>query len=143
MSPQMLSRDYIIAYAASWPEIQKHSMPESVQVPQTIRAEGLEIARVLYDFVNREAIPGTGIDAGHCWRGFAALVRRLSPRNAELLAGRDRLQSQIDAWHRQHSGAGFDRTRYREFLAEIGYLVPGQGAFRISTENVDAEIATI
>jgi malate synthase len=108
-----------------------------------IRAEGLEIAQVLYDFVNRETIPGTGIDAGHFWRGFAALVRRLSPRNAELLAKRDRLQSQIDAWHRQNPGAGFDPARYREFLAEIGYLVPEQGAFRISTENVDAEIAAI
>ncbi|MGD0493244.1 MAG: malate synthase G [Steroidobacteraceae bacterium] len=118
-------------------------MPESVQVPQTIRAEGLEIARDLYDFVNHEAIPGTGVDAGNFWRGFAALVRRLSPRNAELLAKRDKLQSQIDGWHRQNPGAAFDRARYREFLADIGYLVTEQGPFRISTENVDAEIATI
>jgi malate synthase len=118
-------------------------MQKSVQVTQTIRAEGLEIDRILYDFVNREAIPGSGLDAEHFWRGFAALVRRLSPRNAELLAKRDRLQSQIDAWHRQNPGAGFDRVRYREYLVDIGYLAPEQGPFSISTENVDAEIATI
>jgi malate synthase len=118
-------------------------MPQTVQLPPSIRAEGLEIDRVLYDFVDHEAIPGTGIDAGRFWRGFAALVRRLSPRNAELLAKRDRLQSQIDGWHRQNPGAGFDRAGYRDYLAAIGYIVPEQGPFRISTQNVDAEIATI
>jgi malate synthase len=125
------------------PKIQKRSMPQPIQASQTIRVAGLEIHRVLHDFVNDEAIPGTGLEAGDFWHGFASLVRRLSPRNAELLAARDRLQALIDAWHRRHAGAGFDRARYRDYLAEIGYLVPEGGPFRISTENVDAEIATI
>ena len=108
-----------------------------------IRIEDLEIHPVLYGFVNEEAIPGTGLEAGDFWRGFASLVRRLSPENAALLARRDRLQSEIDAWHRGHPGAGFDRARYREYLGEIGYLVREGEPFRISTENVDAEIACV
>ena len=104
MSPQILSGDYIIAHAASWPEDPEASMPQPIQASQTIRVEGLEVHRVLHDFVNDEAIPGTGIEAGDFWRGFASLVRRLSPRNAELLAERDRLQAQIDAWHRRNRG---------------------------------------
>lgn len=125
------------------PKIQKRAMPQPIQASQKIQVEGLEIHRVLHRFVNDEAIPGSGLEADDFWRGFASLVRRLSPRNAELLAKRDRLQSQIDAWHRRHAGAGFDRVRYREYLAKIGYLVPEGDPFRISTENVDAEIAAI
>ncbi|HEX4153487.1 MAG TPA: malate synthase G [Steroidobacteraceae bacterium] len=118
-------------------------MPPSIRSPERIRVAGVEIDAALHDFVNHEAIPGTGIAAGSFWRGFASMVGRLSGRNAELLAERDRLQSQIDAWHRQNPGAGFDRGRYREFLQQIGYLVPGRGPFRVSTQNVDAEIAVI
>jgi malate synthase len=118
-------------------------MPPPTDKPPRIGVDDLQVDRVLHDFVSREAIPGTGIEAGHFWRGFASLVRRLSPRNAELLEKRDRLQSQIDAWHRRNPGGGFDPVRYREYLQEIGYLVPDRGPFRISTQNVDAEIATI
>ena len=118
-------------------------MPHPTEAPQRIRVDDLEVDRLLHDFVVREAIPGTGVDAGHFWRGFASLVRRLSPRNAELLSKRNHLQSQIDAWHLRNPGRGFDPVRYREHLIEIGYLVPDRGPFRISTENVDAEIATI
>ena len=118
-------------------------MPHPTEAPQRIRVDDLEVDRLLHDFVAREAIPGTGVDAGHFWRGFASLVRRLTPRNAELLAKRSHLQSQIDAWHLRNPGPGFDPVRYREHLIEIGYLVPERGPFRISTENVDAEIATI
>ncbi len=74
-------------------------MPHPAEAPQRIRVDDLEVDRLLHDFVAREAIPGTGVDAGHFWRGFASLVRRLSPRNAELLSKRNHLQSQIDAWH--------------------------------------------
>ena len=118
-------------------------MPHPAEAPQRIRVDDLEVDRLLHDFVAREAIPGTGVDPDHFWRGFASLVRRLSPRNAELLSKRNQLQSQIDAWHRRNPGPGFDPVRYREHLIEIGYLVPDRGPFRISTENVDAEIATI
>jgi malate synthase len=118
-------------------------MPNHLTESRTILIEGLEIDRGLHDFVDREAMPGTGIQSGRFWAGFASLVRRLSPRNAELLARRDRLQSQIDGWHRRNPGAGFDREAYSEYLAQIGYLVRDGAPFRVSTENVDAEIAMI
>ena len=110
---------------------------------QTVRIDRIDVHRGLYDFVYREALPGTGIDAARFWSGFAALVGRLGPRNAALLAHRDSLQAQIDAWHRAHPGAGFDAAAYRAFLREIGYLAPQAAPFRVTTENVDAEIATI
>jgi malate synthase len=110
---------------------------------ERVRADAIEIDFRLHDFVRHEAAPGTGVDPAAFWRGFAALVRRLAPRNAALLARRDTLQAQIDDWHRQHPGALFDPASYRAFLAEIGYLQPEQGAFTIGTADVDAEIAHI
>jgi len=108
-----------------------------------VKVDHIEVDKVLYDFVAREALPGTGIDSDAFWSGFASLVRRLSPRNAELLAKRDRLQSSIDAWHREHPGAQFDAPAYKAFLIDIGYLVPEQPAFAVGTANVDPEIAHI
>ena len=70
----------------------------------------LRIARVLYEFVNQEVLPGTGIDAQRFWPDFGALIQAFAPRNAQLLARRDELQAQIDAWHRAHPGPGFDPT---------------------------------
>jgi malate synthase len=110
---------------------------------RTARIDRIEVDRGLYDFVNGEAIPGTGIGAEAFWSGFAALVVRLAPRNAALLERRDALQGQIDAWHREHPGAGFDPASYKTFLRNIGYLVPEGAPFRAATENVDAEIAAI
>jgi malate synthase len=110
---------------------------------QTARIDRIDVDRGLYDFVNREAIPGTGIGPEAFWRGFAALVARLASRNAALLERRDVLQGQIDAWHREHLGAGFDHAAYKTFLRKIGYLVPEGAPFRVATENVDAEIAAI
>jgi malate synthase len=109
----------------------------------TVAIGQVEIDKTLYDFVNQEALPDTGIDPESFWNGFAALVQRLSPRNAALLARRDDLQAKIDAWHREQPGANFDRQRYRAFLAEIGYLVPEKEPFTIVTEGVDREIAGI
>ncbi len=74
-------------------------------MPETIRIDHIDVDAALYRFVNGEAMPGTGIDQAAFWGGFAALVRRLAPRNAALLQRRDLLQSQIDGWHRQHPGA--------------------------------------
>jgi malate synthase len=108
-----------------------------------VRAGDIEIDFRLHDFVRQEAAPGTGVEPSAFWSGFAALVRRLAPRNAALLARRDALQSQIDDWHRQHPGALFDAASYRAFLAEIGYLQPEKGAFTVGTADVDAEIARI
>ncbi len=108
-----------------------------------VQVGNLEIDSRLVDFVRLEAAPGTGIEPAVFWEGFAALVRRLAPRNAALLARRDALQSQIDGWHRRHPGAHFDPASYRAFLREIGYLEPEGGAFSVGTADVDAEIAQI
>jgi malate synthase len=103
----------------------------------------IEIDRVLYDFVNQEAMPGTGVQEQVFWHGFADLVGALAPRNAALLSQRDQLQEKIDAWHRRHPGAAFEAARYKEYLLEIGYLVPEKPPFAVGTADVDAEIAHI
>jgi malate synthase len=112
-------------------------------MPPTAGIDGLAIDKVLYDFVNDEVLPGTGVEAGKFWSGFAQLLRTHGPRNAELLSRRDELQAKLDAWHRQHPGATFDHARYMAYLREIGYLMPEQGPFQIDTAGVDPEIATI
>src|ERR1700680_4484153 len=109
----------------------------------TVTVDHLGIDKVLYDFVNHEAMPGTGVQERPFWSGFSALVRALAPRNAELLLRRDELQSKIDAWHRQNPGAAFDHSRYKAYLIEIGYLVPERQPFAVDTAHVDAEIATV
>jgi malate synthase len=108
-----------------------------------IDAAGLKIARGLYDFVNSEAIPGTGVDATSFWSGFAALLTDLGPRCASLLAKRDALQTAIDAWHADRRGKPFDQPAYLSFLRDIGYLIDEPPDFAVDTANVDPEIATI
>ena len=112
-------------------------------MPATVSLGDLKVDKALYDFVNNEVIPEGGLQAQEFWKGFAALVRTLAPRNAELLRKRDELQAKIDAWHRQNPGPGFDRKKYKSFLGEIGYLVAEGMPFAVSTANVDAEIAHI
>jgi malate synthase len=112
-------------------------------MPATVSLGDLKVDKALYDFVNNEAIPDSGLQAQEFWKGFAALVRTLAPRNAELLRKRDELQAKIDAWHRQNPGPGFDRKKYKSFLGEIGYLMAEGSPFAVSTANVDAEIAHI
>ncbi len=108
-----------------------------------VQADGLRIAPSLYQFVAEQALPGTGIESGAFWSGFAAIVRDLAPRNKALLARRDALQAQIDAWHRDHAGAAPDQAAYEAFLREIGYLLLPPPAFSVETSNVDDEIAHI
>jgi malate synthase len=109
----------------------------------TISVDQIKIDKVLYDFVNEEAVPGSGIEAQRFWQGFAALVAAKSGRNTQLLQRRDELQAKIDAWHRQNPGPEFDRNKYRGFLRDIGYLVAEKEPFSVDTANVDAEIAHI
>jgi malate synthase len=109
----------------------------------TVGVDRLKIDKTLYDFVNDEAIAGSGIQTQKFWSGFSALVREMAPRNAALLRRRDELQAKIDAWHRQNPRPGFDRPKYKAFLRDIGYLVPEKEAFAVSTSNVDPEIAHI
>jgi len=104
---------------------------------------GLQIARVLYEFVTQEALPDTGVAAESFWRGFERLIETLAPRNALLLQRRDQLQTQLDAWHRAHPGPAFDGREYRRFLEGIRYLVGAGDSFQIETQNVDPEIAEI
>ncbi len=108
-----------------------------------VTAGGIQVARTLYEFVNDEAIPGTGVEPTVFWQGYAALVRDLAPRNKALLDRRDELQRQIDAWHLERRGKPMDIGAYTEFLRGIGYLQPEPGEFSIGTENVDPEIASI
>jgi malate synthase len=102
---------------------------------------GLQVATPLKDFIDHRVLPGTGVDAAAFWKGFDAIVRDLAPKNAALLAERDRLQAEIDAWHRANPGPIGNMRKYRAFLAQIGYLVPVPAKVRATTKNVDAELA--
>lgn len=110
-------------------------MTEHVQVG------GLQVAKVLFDFVNNEAIPGTGVNAEQFWVGAEKIINDLAPKNKALLAKRDKLQAQIDAWHQARKGQAHDAVAYKAFLQEIGYLLPEAADFQASTQNVDDEIA--
>jgi len=107
-----------------------------------VDAGGLRVARPLFDFVNNEALPGTGITADKFWTGYAALLRDLAPRCKALLDRRDDLQRQIDAWHLAQRGKAIDQGAYLEFLRGIGYLQAEPADFAVSTANVDPEVAT-
>ena len=110
-------------------------MTEHVQVG------GLQVAKVLFDFVNNEAIPGTGLDADKFWAGADKVIHELAPKNKALLAKRDDFQAQIDAWHQARAGVAHDAAAYKAFLQEIGYLLPEAADFQITTQNVDEEVA--
>ncbi|MGV0045907.1 malate synthase G [Mycobacterium colombiense] len=107
-----------------------------------VSAGNLRVARVLYDFVNNEALPGTDIDPDSFWAGVDKVVTDLTPKNQELLRRRDELQAQIDKWHRQRVIEPLDIEAYHKFLTEIGYLQPEPADFTITTSGVDDEITT-
>ena len=108
---------------------------------ERVQVGGLQVAKVLFDFVNNEAIPGTGVDATQYWAGVEAVLNDLAPKNRALLAKRDDFQAQIDAWHQARAGQAHDAVAYKAFLQEIGYLLPEPEDFSATTENVDDEIA--
>src|ERR1700761_113796 len=109
----------------------------------TVNVGRLAVDKSLHDFVNNEAIPGSGIAAQDFWKGFEALMVSHAPRNAALLARRDELQAKIDAWHRRNPRPNVDPASSQAFLREIGYWVPEKEPFTVSPANVDAEIAHI
>ena len=109
---------------------------------QRTTIHGLQVATELFDFVNQKVLPGTGIDQAAFWKGFDQIVADLAPKNAALLAERDRLQAELDKWHSANPGPVRDMMAYRKFLETIGYLVPQPRNVKATTKNVDAELAT-
>ncbi|KLU21353.1 hypothetical protein EOS_36380, partial [Caballeronia mineralivorans PML1(12)] len=95
---------------------------------EMIERNGLRVAAVLRKFVDEEALPGTGVDSVAFWNGFSQLVHDLAPKNCALLAERDRLQTELDQWHRKNPGPVRDLKAYRAFLEGIGYIVPASSA---------------
>ena len=101
----------------------------------------LQVASNLAQFINQQVLPGTGVSAETFWAGFDAIVHDLAPKNAALLAERDRLQTELDAWHKAKPGPIKNMAKYRAFLERIGYLVPVPERVKVRTKNVDAELA--
>ncbi len=108
---------------------------------QRTQAHRLQVATNLYRFVEDKVLPGTGIDSATFWKGFDAIAHELGPKNAALLAERDRLQAEMDAWHKAHPGPIKDMAAYRAFLEKTGYLAPVPEHVECDTANVDAELA--
>ena len=101
----------------------------------------LQVATSLFDFIERQVLPGTGVTSADFWKGFDAIVHDLGPKNAALLAERDRIQTEMDVWHRAHPGPIQDMPAYKAFLTKIGYLAPIPAKAKTTTMNVDAELA--
>ena len=107
-----------------------------------IELGGLSIAAELYTLVKEEIIPGTGIDPDQFWQCLGQITRELGPKNRALLERRHDLQLQLDEWHQRNSGT-LNMPAYKQFLNEIGYLVPEGEDFTITTGNVDPEMVDI
>ncbi|MBL4942060.1 MAG: malate synthase G [Colwellia sp.] len=110
---------------------------------QTVNLAGLTINQNLFDFIEHQALPESGLSSTQFWQNFADIINDLSDDNANLLAKRDSLQTQIDHWHQANFADKFNFASYKQFLTDIGYLTPVVDDFTISTMNVDAELATI
>lgn len=108
-----------------------------------ITEHGLAYGPELHGFLVTEALPGSGVDPDRFFADFADLVSRFGPKNAELLERREELQAAIDGWHRDRTGQAHDPVAYRDFLQELGYLVPEGPDFSIDSTDVDPEIASI
>ena len=112
-------------------------------MPKYVTRHGLQVAKPLDDFINTEALPGTGIGSEEFWKNSASILEELAPRNRELLRRRDELQAQIDRWHVERRGSAIDPKKYEQFLKDIGYLVPESEEFSIETAGVDLEVSTL
>jgi malate synthase len=112
-------------------------------VNESVTIGRLQVNSALQAFIEKEALPGTGIDADRFWSGLESILAIFTPRNQLLLARRDELQAAIDSWWREHKGLAFDVAAHTAFLRDIGYLVPEPAPFQIETTKVDPEIATV
>ncbi|MEG8041782.1 malate synthase G [Sphingomonas sp. LR59] len=110
---------------------------------EMIEKAGLKIAASLVDFIETQALPGTGLDAAAFWQGVSDIYARFAPENAALLVVRDDLQAKIDAWHEARAGKPIDQMEYQAFLREIGYLVDEPAPFAVAPSKVDAEVASL
>ena len=110
---------------------------------ERVDIEGLSVGAPLYDFIENEALPDSGVDSDAFWAGLAGLFADFAPRNRELLDVREEMQAAIDAWHKERVGQPHDAVAYRSLLEELGYLVPEGPDFSVDTANVDPEMATI
>ncbi|MCY7371858.1 MAG: malate synthase G [Polaromonas sp.] len=115
-------------------------MTTQADTPRTT-CHQLQVATVLHHFIESRVLPGTGVEPAAFWQGFNAIVADLAPKNLTLLAERDRLQAELDTWHKAHPGPIADMPAYRRFLEQIGYLVAAPASVSASTANVDAELA--
>ena len=104
-------------------------------------AHRLQVATELHRFIEDKVLPASGVASDVFWKGFDAIVHDLAPKNIALLAERDRLQTEIDAWHKKNPGPISDMPAYRAFLEKIGYLLPQPKGAKATTANVDSELA--
>ena len=108
-----------------------------------IEKNGLKISSVMFDFVNNEAIPETGLDSDQFWAKFSEVVHEMAPTNKYLIEKRETIQKKIDDWHKSNKGKEFDKTEYIKFLKSLDYLIEEKNEFKIETSNVDEEISSI
>ena len=108
-----------------------------------IEKNGLKISSVMFDFVNNEAIPGTGLDPDQFWAKFSEVAHEMAPTNKYLIEKRETIQKKIDDWHKSNKGKEFDKTEYIKFLKSLDYLIEEKNEFKIETSNVDEEISSI
>jgi len=108
---------------------------------QRVQAHGLQVASELHQFIEQRVLPDIGIPSNDFWKGFSKLVHDLAPKNAALLAERDRLQLEMDQWHRAHPGPIKGMKAYRKHLEKIGYLVAEPKNVQVKTKHVDDELA--
>ena len=113
----------------------------SQAAPQRTQKHSLQVATNLYQFIETQVLPHTGVSSEKFWKGFDAIVQDLAPKNIALLAERDRLQTEMDTWHSAHPGPIKNMKAYRKFLEKIGYLVPQPDKVKATTKNVDVELA--
>jgi malate synthase len=133
--------DTLTTAAAQAGSTANHTDTSGLKTTMRTTVHGLQVADELHRFINDQVLPGTGLDAAAFWAGFDAIVADLAPKNAALLAERDRLQAEMDRWHQQHPGPVKSMKKYRAFLEKTGYLAPVPARVKVSTKNVDAELA--
>jgi malate synthase len=110
---------------------------------ERVNCAGLQVDAALHQLLEQDIAPGTGVSPQDFWTALASIVADFMPRNRELLQIREDMQAQLDQWHKAHPGSDFDRSAYRNFLEEIGYLLPQPEQVQVTTDNVDPEIAHI